>query len=266
MPYFRRDNIDFYFEQSGSGRPLIFSHGLGGNISRVQDLQKLSGVRLIIYDNRAHGRSRPLGDPAKLTFEEMADDMAALLAHLSISGAVVGGVSMGAGIALSCALQHPSRVEGLVLSRAAWLDSPNPPNLAFAEIIANLVEEVGPEQALAKFEQTDYSKNLSQTYPAAAKSLHDVLADWNAEALVACYRAIPASTPVDSLGELANLSLPTLVMGNRNDPFHPFEFAEALAMALPKGELQEIPSRSENLAQHEHQFRHFVNQFLASLD
>ena len=267
MPYFRRDGIEFYFEEHGSGRPLIFSHGLGGNLNRACDLVRgLPDLHLIVYDNRAHGRTKPLGDPAKLTFGEMADDLAALLDHLSIPSAVIGGVSMGAGIALACAVRHRHRVKALVLSRPAWLDFPNPPNLAFAEIISKLVEEFGPEQALPKFKQSDFYKSLQQRYPETAKSLHDVFVGWNAEALVASYRALPASTPVDSLDKLRDLNVQAIVLGNRNDPVHPFEFAEAWARVLPGARLREFPSKSENPTEHLRRFRQFLTEFLAGMD
>jgi len=113
MPYFRRENMDFYFEEYGSGQPFVFSHGLGGNLTQARDLVgDLPAVRLIIYDNRGHGRTSGTGDPARLTFPVMAEDMAALLDFLAIPQAVIGGVSMGAGISTAFALNNPARTQG----------------------------------------------------------------------------------------------------------------------------------------------------------
>jgi pimeloyl-ACP methyl ester carboxylesterase len=56
---------------------------------------ELPNVRLILYDNRGHGRTAVIGNPKMLNFLEMADNMAALLNGLCIPAAVVGGVSMG---------------------------------------------------------------------------------------------------------------------------------------------------------------------------
>ena len=101
MAYFRHSEVDFHFEEYGRGTPLIFSHGLGGNLAQVQEeLGELPGVRLILYDNRGHGRSSATAGTARPSFSRMAADMAALLDELDIPAAVVGGVSMGAGIAL----------------------------------------------------------------------------------------------------------------------------------------------------------------------
>src|SRR5262245_38038259 len=136
MPFFARDNINFHYLDQGDGIPLFFQHGLGGDATAVCGLLgTLSGVRLIALEARAHGETRPLGDIEKLGFDAFADDLIALMDHLAIASAVIGGTSMGAGIALNCALRHPKRVAGLILQRPAWLDGPRPQNVeAFAMI------------------------------------------------------------------------------------------------------------------------------------
>src|SRR5690348_12172698 len=111
MPTFRRGEIDFYYEVQGEGTPFVFSHGLGGSLERVREfVQCLPGMCVLLYDNRAHGRTPPLGEGSSLTFANMADDVAGLLDHLRVSKAVIGGVSMGAGVALAFGLRHPNRV------------------------------------------------------------------------------------------------------------------------------------------------------------
>src|SRR3954469_5820695 len=129
MPTFDHDGLAFHYRDEGRGLPFVFQHGLGGDVSQPFGLYSPpAGVRLIAFDARAHGETRPVGDPKKISLAEFADDLVALLDHLGIDRAVVGGVSMGAAVALSAALRHPARVEGLVLSRPAWLDRPLPEN------------------------------------------------------------------------------------------------------------------------------------------
>jgi len=263
VPYFRHDAIEFHFEEHGTGQPFIFSHGLGGNLNQAFDLVgEFPNIRLILYDNRAHGRTSPLGDPAKLGFKVMADDMAALLGHLNISNTFVGGVSMGSGISLAFGLRHPKMVKGLVLCRPAWLDTPNPPNLSIFPLIAGLVERWGLGEARHELEQTAFYKELRANYPASAESICSLFDRPEREALVAAFQAFPASAPLNSLEELRTLDLPSLVLANRNDPIHPFELAEVLAKKLPGAHFQEFPSKSESLAEHYRQFRRLVVAFL----
>ncbi len=67
------------------------------------------------------------------------------------------------------------------------------------------------------------------------------------------------------MGRLLTIRAPTLVLGNRNDPIHPFEYAEAYARAIPGARLEEIVSRFDDEAGHVHQFRAAVARFLAEL-
>jgi len=265
MPYFRHDNLQFYFEEHGSGRPFVFSHGLGGNLDRSLELtHQLPNVHLILYDNRAHGRTNPIGDPDKLTFATMADDMAALLDYLRLPRAFVGGVSMGAGISLAFGLRYPQRVKALILNRPAWLDAPNPPNLSILTVIAVLVDSLGLERARSAFEETEPYQDLERNCPGSAKSLTDLFMNQDSDALVASLRAIPSSAPVDSLDKLATLGLPSLVLANRNDPLHPFELAQTLAKAIPGSRFHEFPSKSEDMNGHYQQFRQIVTEFLGT--
>jgi pimeloyl-ACP methyl ester carboxylesterase len=266
MVYSSRDSIEFYYEVHGSGMPLVFSHGLGGDTSQAWELlQDLPAVKLIIYDNRGHGRTTGFGDASKLTFAAMADDMAALLDTLGIFAAIIGGVSMGAGIALAFGLRNKERTKALILSRPAWLDQPFPPHLAIFPEIAQKVKVLGRESALRWFEESEYYKSLVRDFPEAAKSLLGLFAKRNMEALTFPFRFIPASTPYDSSNELEVLDVPALVLANRDDPLHPFACADTLAAALPQAHLCEFASKSQSVEEHKRQFRDHVSKFLAGL-
>lgn len=263
MATFSRDEINFYYEVQGEGTPFVFSHGLAGSLERVRAfVQCLPGMRTILYDNRAHGRTRPLCEGPSLTFANMADDIAGLLDHLGVSKAVIGGVSMGAGVALAFGLRHPERVRALVLSRPAWLDRSRPPNLEFTQVIADVVERAGKASAVAVLEQTAYFREMQLTSPSTAESLRTLLHDADAATLLATYRNIPMSVPVDRMARLQTLGLPALVIGNGNDPIHPFEYAEVWARAIPGSHFREIISRFDDEQAHIQQFRAAVIDYL----
>ena len=90
--------LSFHFRDEGHGLPFVFQHGLGGDLEpAVRPYRPPEGVRLIAFDVRGHGETRPLGDVDKLTIATLADDLIALLDHLEIKQAVVGGISLGVG-------------------------------------------------------------------------------------------------------------------------------------------------------------------------
>ncbi|MSO21747.1 MAG: alpha/beta hydrolase [Acidobacteria bacterium] len=268
MPGFEREGIHFYFEQSGSGIPFLYSHGLGGDLSRSWDVLGVGGIpgtRLIVFDNRGHGRTRPMVPSERLTFTAMADDAVTLLDHLSLSSAILGGTSMGAGIAACAALRHPQRVKALVLAHPAWLDQPNPPNLASAVLMADLVARYGPQQAARELEHTDYFKQLLIESPEMARVTRAAIAGCNPEALVPAYMAMPASTPVSSLQQVRELEIPALVLGSRGDDVHPFEYAEIWARALPGGLLRELPVKTLFPKDYQRDFHRLVSKFILDL-
>lgn len=109
-------SVDLYYEEHGSGDPLLLIMGLAADsqawMFQLPDFAQR--YRTVIFDNRGVGRSsKPAGS---YTIHEMADETAGLLDALSIPRAHVVGVSMGGMIAQELALRHPERVRGLVLA------------------------------------------------------------------------------------------------------------------------------------------------------
>jgi 3-oxoadipate enol-lactonase len=116
MPTTHVGDIDIYYEEHGSGDPLVLIMGLATDsqawILQVPEFAK--HYRTVIFDNRGVGRtSKPGGE---YTIAQMADDTAGLMDALGIARAHVLGVSMGGMIAQELALKHPERVRGLVLA------------------------------------------------------------------------------------------------------------------------------------------------------
>src|SRR4051794_37755452 len=99
MPLFAHDGLAVHYRDVGRGTPLFFQHGLGGDVSQPFGLfAPPSGIRMIAFDARGHGETRPLGDPKKITMAATADDLVALMDHLGLPRAIVGGISMGAAV------------------------------------------------------------------------------------------------------------------------------------------------------------------------
>lgn len=110
---FLHDGVKLYYETYGQGQPLLIIHGNGGNIASMWkqiDYFK-RGYKVIAMDSREQGSSG--SSPAPLTYEKMADDLAALLDHLTIESAHVLGWSDGGVNGLLLALRHPRKVSKL---------------------------------------------------------------------------------------------------------------------------------------------------------
>jgi pimeloyl-ACP methyl ester carboxylesterase len=115
MSYADVNGISLYYEEHGSGQPLILLHGgLGMGEMWAPILPALAKDRRVItVDLQAHGHTADVGRP--LRYETMADDVAALIGHLGLAQADVMGYSLGGHTALRLAIGHPGLVRRLVL-------------------------------------------------------------------------------------------------------------------------------------------------------
>jgi pimeloyl-ACP methyl ester carboxylesterase len=113
-------DLRLYYEIHGEGRPLVLLHGAYMTIDLMGPL--LSGLsearQVIAVEQQGHGRTADIDRP--ITYEQMADDTAALLRHLELGGADIVGYSMGGGIALQLAIRHPELVRKLVVASASF--------------------------------------------------------------------------------------------------------------------------------------------------
>jgi 3-oxoadipate enol-lactonase len=104
-----------YDDTGGAGVPLVLCHGfLMDSDMFAPQIQAFSGRhRVITWDQRGHGRTESTDEP--FSYWDSADDLAALLDHLGVERAVIGGMSQGGFVALRFALRYPERTAGLVL-------------------------------------------------------------------------------------------------------------------------------------------------------
>ncbi|MGW0841380.1 alpha/beta fold hydrolase [Streptomyces sp. NPDC002787] len=110
---FQSDDGPLAYQDVGSGTPLVLLHGGLTDHRMWRDLVPAlaAGHRVIAPDARGHGSSANASKPFRFT-----DDLAALLRHLDTGPAVLIGTSMGGGIAVDTALEHPELVRALVVS------------------------------------------------------------------------------------------------------------------------------------------------------
>ena len=114
------NGLDLYYEIHGTGEPLIVLHGAYQTIGSMGPIvPALAASRQVIgVELQGHGHTADIDRP--ITYEGMADDVAALLRHLGIARADVFGFSMGSGAGLQLAIRHPGLVRKLVAASASY--------------------------------------------------------------------------------------------------------------------------------------------------
>ncbi len=135
------NGLKMHYEIHGAGEPLILLHGAVGGIEMLRPiLPALSkGRQVILVDLQGHGHTADIDRP--LRYELLADDIAGLLLQIGIKKADVAGFSLGAGVALRVAIQHPAVVRKLVV-----ISTPFARKGCYPETLAALAG-LGPEAA-----------------------------------------------------------------------------------------------------------------------
>jgi pimeloyl-ACP methyl ester carboxylesterase len=260
-----RNAISFSYLDRGVGAPFVFQHGLGGDMSQPAALYGSPG-RLICLECRGHGRTHPLGSPDELSFATFAADVLALVDELGLATVMLGGMSMGAGVALRFAAEHPDRVCGLVLVRPAWFDAPWPEHLQIFGIVADLLHEAGAGEAgKARLRQTDEYRAIAPRFPVTAASL---LAQFDrplARERAAVLRRLPGDVPLTHELPWTAVATPTLVLATRADPVHPLEISEAIASALPQAALREVTPNGDDKERHAREVTEAIDDFATTV-
>lgn len=247
MPHFDHDGIQLAYLDEGEGEPILLIHGFAStkqvnwvDPSWVRHL-KAAGRRVIAIDNRGHGDSAKLYDPAFYTAPAMAEDARALLDHLGIGRADVMGYSMGARITAFLALAHPDRVRSAIFG-GLGLNMVRP--MAGTGPIANALEAPSID---------DVTNATARTFRAFAEATKSDL-----KALAACIRG--ARDPIKP-EHLARLQCPVLVAVGSDDVIG--GSAVELAKLIPGARALVIEGRDHMKAVGDRQYKEGVSAFLA---
>lgn len=255
-----RENI--VYRSSGKGLPFHFQHGLGSNLEQPQGLLKdLTGIQLVSMDCPGHG-SAVLPAEKVPSFAYYAEEVIRLMDQLQLSQAIFGGISMGAGISTYIALHYPERVRALVLIRPAWLDQGNPENLQILNTAADYIElDQGKEQ----FTLLPEFKSIEAAVPNAAQSVLGVFANTQRTEIPTVLQAMVQDRPFEDLQSLKHIDLPCLIIGNEDDPLHPFGMAEEIHKHIPNSQLEKVTSRYIDDAQHRQTVYQTISKFIDNL-
>jgi pimeloyl-ACP methyl ester carboxylesterase len=233
---FFNDGVSLFAVESGSGLPIVLLHGglATHQACRLFAAPLASRFRLITPDLRASGRSVFRGE---LTWDVFADDVAALLRHLGLSRAVIGGISFGAGVAVRIALRHPTIVERLVILHPVFAGDTG---LTAAQTAALRAMHEAGKRALGAGVAALYP--LFDTLPAEIRArARAVVATYDPESVEALTRFMASGAqPFAAAAELARIEAPALVIPGV-DPQHPHELAEVYRRHLRRCTVVETP-------------------------
>ena len=207
MPTIQVNDIHMYYEIHGEGEPLVLIGGLANDLSELESMSRwlAQKYRVLVFDNRGAGRTDKPDSPYSI--EMMAADTEELLKELAIERASMLGISMGGRIALELALQHPERVEKLILvstSARVKRSKNGTRRLRFFSLLFNLLPIFR-----SKYPQPRY----------------------------AFLRQLQASGDYNCADRLHELAMPTMIMHGKADKTAPYSLAEEMHTGIANSQL-----------------------------
>lgn len=257
--HIKTNGIDTYYEVSGAGPWLTFSHSLATDVSmwRPQVAEFSKRFRVLTYETRGHGRSSAPQGPYSL--EMLADDLKALLDALQIKQTHYVGLSMGGMIGQTFALKYPGVLSSIVLADTTSRYAPE------AEAMWSQRIKTALEQGMEPLVEPTIGRWLTEPFRAAhpdrVTQVRAMIRKTPVAGYVGCCHAIPK---INVTARLKEIKAPVLVICGEQDMGTPKEMAEEIHRNAPGSELVIIPDAAHlsNLEQPE-RFNQAVSAFLA---
>lgn len=232
-----------YTEHGSGERLVVLLHGLLLSQKLVTPLARSladAGNRVVTLDLLGHGRSDRPTDMTAYSMTAFGEQVVGLLDHLDAQEAVVGGVSLGANVALETAVLAPERVRGMIVEMPVLDDALLACAVAFTPLMLATTVGAPVMQGLA---------TLARLIPTAR-------GPWLADTLLDTVRQDPRPSGAVLQGLFfarvappaalrREISAPALVIGHRHDPVHPFSDADRLVTELPAARMVQASSMLE---------------------
>jgi 3-oxoadipate enol-lactonase len=239
MSFAKVNGLDFYYERQGTGAPLLFISGTGGDLRvkpNVFDGPLSRHFDTVAYDQRGLGRTAK--PDVAYTMADYADDAAALIDAMGWKDALVCGVSFGGMVAQEFVLRHPMKVKRLVLCCTS------PGGEGGASFPFHEIDHMGREERARYMipisdtrRDTAWAKaNPEQYEQFVAMTASDPYADETGRAMGA-RRQLEARAKHNTYARLPEIRCPVLIAGGKYDGIAPPDRQQVLASRIPGAKL-----------------------------
>jgi pimeloyl-ACP methyl ester carboxylesterase len=262
---YERGGVRFSVRETGEGPAMVFQHGLCGDAGQPAEVFPADiGWRCAVLECRGHGRSEA-GSPEEFSLSTFAGDVISWIDARESAPVVLGGISMGAAIALRLAVLNPASISALVLARPAWIDERAPANMQPNALVGDLLGRYPPDEARSRFENSEMAHKLAIEAPDNLASLLGFFSRRPLATTRELLRRISGDGPGISRDQIAAIRQPALVIGTARDFVHPLAKAKELAALIPNATMVEITPKSDSRDAYRRDFRAALSAFLKRL-
>jgi pimeloyl-ACP methyl ester carboxylesterase len=245
--WFHTNGLTLALHDEGSpGQPFVLQHGLCGDARQTAEaFPPDPAFRRLTLECPGHGASPLAGE---ISIAAFADHVAALIETLH-HPVILGGISMGAAIALRLAALRPELVRALILIRPAWVTEDAPPNMAPNAEVGRLLATLPRDEARAVFAEGPIARRLARDAPDNLASLLSFFDRAPLAETATLLQTISADGPGITPAQVARITAPTLICGTGHDLIHPLDHAGRLAALIPS-RLVELPPKAFDKPRH----------------
>ena len=223
MPKFSANGVNIFYEVTGEGYPLVWSHEFAGSHESWETQVRFFTRRyqVITYAARGWPPSDIPNDPEAYSQELVVNDLYLLLQHLGIDQAHIGGLSMGGSVALNFGIAHPEMACSLVVASAGSGTTNREEFLANGQALSERLISEGMGPVANDYARTDNRLQLLRKDPRGWEEFHRLLASHSALGSALTFQGFIMKRPtVYALEDkLRRLQVPTLVMiGDEDEP------------------------------------------------
>jgi 3-oxoadipate enol-lactonase len=238
MPSIDRNGVKIYFEDVGSGPPVVMGHSFlcSGEMWASQVPVLAERHRVINIDERGHGRSGNLTEPFDLY--DMVDDVVAVLDHLGIESAVWAGLSIGGMVAMRAAMTVAERVSGLLLLDTHAGAETRYKKLKYG-VMALGVRMIGVRPFLGEISKLMFGITTRRRNTELVAAWRDRFASVDVTSMLLGLGALVRRDSV--VDGLRSVEAPSLVIVGDEDASLPPKLSREIAGALPNASLVVIP-------------------------
>ena len=223
MPTFSANGVEIYYEVTGQGYPLIWSHEFGGSYDSWEAQVKFFSRRyqVITYAARGWPPSDVPEDPTAYTQDIVVNDLYLLMRHLNISEAHIGGLSMGGSVALNFGIAHPEMAKSLIVASAGSGSTNRDTFLSTGQSMADRLLSEGMVPVAKDYGTTNIRVQLRRKDPIGFETFARLLSEHSATGSALTYQGFVMNRPTvfELEDKLKSLRVPTLIMiGDEDEP------------------------------------------------